>query len=140
MKKLFTLVLIISGFSSTSDAFASRVFKCLDTNGVTHFSFKPCPKRIVKFSTRKAPEQTYQYHMEMLDQIDDETATLHRRSRELRQDMKANLIADVDAEAHQRFLRDYKSQVKAMTLEMKLLKSRRTKHVESSMSLLSQAY
>ena len=108
MKKLFTLVLIISGFSSTSDAFASRVFKCLDTNGVTHFSFKPCPKRIVNFRTRKPPEQTYQYHMEMLDQIDDKMATLHRRSRELRQDMKAHLIADIEVEVHQEFLRDYK--------------------------------
>jgi hypothetical protein len=140
MKKLFTLVLIISGFSSTSDAFASRVFKCVDTDGVTHFSFKPCPKRIVKFSTRKAPEQTYQYHMEMLDQIDDEMATLHRRSRELRQDMKANLIADVDTESHQRFLVNYKDQVNLIAREMKQLKARRTNHVESSMSLLSQAY
>jgi hypothetical protein len=140
MKKLFTLVLIISGFSSTSDAFASRVFKCLDTNGVTHFSFKPCPKRIVKFSTRKAPEQTYQYHMEILDQIDDRMATLHRRSRELRQDMKANLIANIDAEAHKQFLQNFNYQIETMAREMKILKSRRTKHVESSMSLLSQAY
>jgi hypothetical protein len=140
MKKLFTLVLIISGFSSTSDAFASRVFKCIDIDGVTHFSFRPCPKQIVSFSTRKPPEQTYQYHMEMLDQIDDKMATLHRRSRELRQDMKANLITDVDAEAHKQFLLDYKHQEKTMEREMKQLKIQRTNHVESSMSLLSQAY
>jgi hypothetical protein len=140
MKKLFTLVLIISGFSSTSDAFASRVFKCIDIDGVTHFSFKPCPKRIVKFSTRKAPEQTYQYHMEILDQIDDKMATLHRRSRELRQDMKANLIAEVDVDAHKQFLLDYKYQEESMAREMKQLEIQRTNHVERSMSLLSQAY
>jgi hypothetical protein len=140
MKKLFTLILIISGFSSTSDAFASRVFKCVDKNGVTNFAFKPCPKRIVKLGTRQAPEHTYQYHMEMLDHIDDQIANLQRRSRDLRLDMKANLIADVDAETHQQFLRDYKYQVEVIAREMRRLRSKRSKHVESSMSLLSQAY
>jgi hypothetical protein len=140
MKKLFTLILIISGFSSTSDAFASRVFKCVDMDGVTHFTFKPCPKRIVKVGTRQAPERTYQYHMEMLDDIDDKIARLQRRSRELRLDMKDNLIADVDAETHQQFLRDYKYQTDVIAREMTRLRTKRGKHVESSMSLLSQAY
>lgn len=140
MKKLFTLILIISGFSSTSDAFASRVFKCIDKNGVTNFAFKPCPRRIVKIGTRQAPEPTYQYHMEMLDDIDDKIARLQGRSRDLRRGMKVNLIADVDAETHQKFLRDYKYQVEVIAREMKRLRSKRTKHVESSMSLLSQAY
>ena len=139
MKKLFTLILIISGFSSTSDAFASRVFKCVDMDGVTHYSFKPCPKRIVKIGTRRAPENTFQYHMEMLDEIDYKIASLQRRSRELRLDMKANLIADVDAETHQQFLRDYKLQVEIIARDMKRLRTKRSKHVESSMSLLSQA-
>jgi hypothetical protein len=140
MKKLFTLILIISGFSSTSDAFASRVFKCIDRNGITNFAFKPCPKRIVKPGVWKAPEHTYQYHMEMLDQIDYKIANLQRRSRELRSDMKANLIADVDADTHSQFLRDYKYQVEIITRDMRRLRSKRSKHVESSMSLLSQAY
>ena len=140
MKKLFTLILIISGFSSTSDAFASRVFKCVDKSGVTHFSFKPCPKRIVKIGTRQAPEPTFQYHMEMLDDIDGKIASLQRRSRELRLEMKDNLIANVDTETHKQFLRDYKYQTKVLIREMRRLRSKRSKHVESSMSLLSQAY
>ena len=78
--------------------------------------------------------------MEMLDDIDDKIADLQRRSRELRLDMKDNLIADVDTETHHQFLRDYKYQTKVIEREMKRLRSKRGKHVESSMSLLSQAY
>ncbi len=136
MKKLFTLALIIFGFSATSEAFAARVFKCVDAKGHTTFTFASCST----YSTGNESVQSYEYHKAELDIIENKISHLRRRSRDLRLEMKANLITDMDPKKRQEFLKDFKFNSGDITRQLAELKNQRAEHVESSMALLTQAY
>lgn len=139
MKRLFTFVLIISAFSSTSEAYASKVFKCVNEDGKTTFTYVACPERSDKASVGIRPAQSVEEQMAKIDRIENEVAHLNRKFRDLRLEFKSQLETDLDATTQQQLLNNYQLDKTELRRRLSSLKSERSKLVESSMSLLSQA-
>ncbi len=136
MKKILILCLVFSGATVTGYAHASKVFKCVDENGMTMFSFAPCAPVSQPAVTEK-PVRNIEDELRRLERVDEQISTLNRRFRDLRLEQEEALRKTADFSSRKDIREKYRKRMSALVSQIAKLKSERGELIQGSISLIT---
>ncbi len=122
MKKFIAILAVLSGLSSSADAFAEQIHKCVDAQGQASFSYSSCRLDNVNESN------LIDSKMAELDLLDAKISHLNRKIRDSRLFFEASPGADRGA---------FELKSTQLKSELSVLVSKRSKIVEGTVSLLT---
>lgn len=145
MKLIFQSAFLLTLALTQLNAYGSEVFKCIDENGQTTFSFEPCQSATESeileevASTPDVPDVEVQ--IAALNTIEINISKLNTRFRDLRLELNDAILTNknADKEKIQQIQDHYQEQTSSLLQQLAELKSQRSELVDSSMTLLSPA-